>query len=225
MNGVVRRLMRKDLDLLRPALLGYLAVGGVALALMAAGRESSFYFGTILLVTVVIASGMHIALATVVIERSEQTLPFVMTLPISPRQYTWSKIAGGLLIFLGLWGPLAASALLLLGSGWLGGAGRGLLPLAALTLVELLGAYAVQLAVAVVTESMPWTVIVQVLMNLGFQGYLYYVSRIPAIASTSKGPHIVWPPVALALLALELAVVPLALGLAALLQERRRDFL
>ena len=222
---MVRRLIAKDLSLLKPALLGYLVVGIVALVLMAAANETSFYFGTVLLITVLMASGIHVVIATTVVERSEQTLPFVMTLPISPRDYTLSKIGGGLLIFLLPWTALAAGSLMLLGSGRLGGAGRGLVPLATLVLVELLAAFCLMLAVAIVTESMAWTIVFQVVMNLGFQAFLYYVSRIPAIAATSKGPHTVWPPVALGLLAAEVAVVPLALALTFALQERKRDFL
>ena len=93
-------------------------------------------------------------------------------------------------------------------------------------LASLAGALdAPMLAVAIVTESMAWTIVFQVVMNLGFQAFLYYVSRIPAIASTSKGPYTVWPPVGIRLLAAEIAVVPLALGVAFLLRERKRDVL
>jgi len=225
MNAMVRRLIAKDLSLLKPALIGYVVIGLGAVALMAAGTESTFYFGTILLVTVVMASGIHFVIATTVVERTEQTLPFVMTMPISPRDYTLSKIGGGLLIFLVPWVTLTIGSLAVLGSGRLGGAGRGLLPLATLVLVELLAAYCMMLAVAIVSESMAWTIVFQVLTNLGFQAFLYYVSRIPAIAATSKGPRAVWPPVAISLLAVELAVVPLALALTFALQERKRDFL
>lgn len=225
MNPMVWRLIAKDLSLLRPALLGYLAVGVVGVVLMAAGSEGAFFFGAVMLITALIASGMHVAIVTTVAERSEQTLPFVMTMPISPRDYTTAKIGGGLLIFLLPWTALAAGTLAMLGGGSLGGAGRGLVPLATLVLAELLAAYCLTLAVAVVSESLAWTVILQAVMNLGFQGYLYAVSRVPAIAATRSGPQAVWPPVVLWLLAAELAVVPLSLGVAFLLQERKRDFL
>lgn len=225
MNPMVRRLILKDLDLLRPALVGYLVVGLAAVAMMATGRESAFYFGNVLLLTVVIAAGMHVAIVTAVLERTEQTLAFVMTLPISPRDYVLSKVGGGLLIFLVPWTILAASALVMLGSGRLGAEGRALVPFAVLTLMELLAAFCVQLAVAVVTESLAWTVVVQVVMNLLLQVYLYSVSRIPAIAGGLHGHRAVWPPVTLGLLAAEVAIVPLSLGLAYFLQERKRDFL
>ena len=39
-------------------------------------------------------------MVTVVEERNEQTLPFVMSLPISPMEYTTAKILANLLIFL-----------------------------------------------------------------------------------------------------------------------------
>ena len=42
-------------------------------------------------------------MATVVEERTDQTLPFVMSLPISAAEYTTAKILANLLIFLIPW--------------------------------------------------------------------------------------------------------------------------
>ena len=63
----------------------------VALLLVSNGGEGSFYAGCILLFTVLISLGIHLAMLTVVEERTQQTLPFVMSLPISPRDYTVAK--------------------------------------------------------------------------------------------------------------------------------------
>jgi ABC-2 type transport system permease protein len=74
--------------------------GAGTLALVAKGGKVGFLLGMIALVTVLIAVGVQLATSTIVQERKDQTLPFVMSLPISYREYTASKILGNLLIFL-----------------------------------------------------------------------------------------------------------------------------
>src|SRR6476469_7388795 len=100
---MIRRLILKDWDLLRGTLLLYLAAGAVALVLVAKGSEATFYAGSILIITILFALGIHVAMVTVVVERTEHTLPFVMTLPLSLKEYTTAKIVANLLIFLIPW--------------------------------------------------------------------------------------------------------------------------
>jgi ABC-type Na+ efflux pump permease subunit len=55
------------------------------------------------LITVIISIGAQMAVSTIVTERKEQTLSFVMSLPISYREYTACKVWGNLIIFLVPW--------------------------------------------------------------------------------------------------------------------------
>ena len=101
--AIVKELVLKDWYLQRWVIMASL-VGVVAtLGIIATGGKVAFLLGLILLIMVIISIGAQMAVATIVTERKEQTLPFVMSLPISYREYTASKIWGNLLIFLVPW--------------------------------------------------------------------------------------------------------------------------
>lgn len=220
---MVKRLILKDWYFMRWAILAYSAAGLLALGLTAMGTDASSYAGSILLITVMIAIGFHLVMVTVVQERSEQTLPFIMSLPISPMEYTAAKIAANLAIFLLPWVTLTVGTLLLLGTE--GARSGALIPFSLIILTELLAAYVLVLTVAIVTESQGWTIGVVVLTNLFFQGFLYWVSHLPSIAQGMKGRGAVWNQTAVTLLAVEVIVTFLLLVFAFVLQARKKVFL
>jgi ABC-2 type transport system permease protein len=220
--SLVSRLVLKDWYFQRWALAAYLAAGALALVLMALHTPASFYAGTILLLTVMITLGVHLAIATVVGERTEHTLAFVMSLPISPAEYTLAKVAANLSIFLIPWTALSLGTFAVLAGA--GTEGTRLMPFAALILMEMVAAYCLLLAVAVITESMAWTVGVMMVENLFLQGFLYSVSRHPDIAAGMKSTRAVWDGTVVAILSAEILLSIVFLGLAFLFQARKRDF-
>ena len=220
---MVKRLILKDWYFQRWAILAYSLTGFLALGLTAMGTDASSYAGSILLITVMIAIGFQLVMVTVVQERSEQTLPFIMSLPISPMEYTTAKIGANLLIFMLPWLTLTSGTLLLLGTE--GARSGALIPFSLIILTELLAAYLLVLTVAVVSESQGWTIFVLVLTNLFFQGFLYWVSHMPSIAEGMKGRGAVWNQTAVTLLSVEVGVSILLIAMAFVLQARKRNFL
>jgi ABC-type transport system involved in multi-copper enzyme maturation permease subunit len=220
---MVKRLILKDWYFQRMPILGAVGVGAVALLMVSAGGEAAFFSGTVLLVTVLIALGVQLAMATVVNEHTGQTLPFVMSLPISPREYTLAKILANLLIFLMAWGALSIGA----GAVILGRASvpDGFLPFAAVMLGELLVSYCLLLAVALVTESQGWSVAVIVTTNFLFNAFLYWVAHMPSVAATMGKDVIVWTDAIVLLLVAELMAIVLLLASTFWARARKRDFL
>jgi ABC-2 type transport system permease protein len=218
---MVKRLILKDWYFQRWPIAGLLAGGIVAILLMCAGGNGSFYAGTVLLITVMIGLGIELAITTVVNERKNQNLAFVMSLPVSARDYTVAKILANLLIFLV---PFLALAAATLGIFSLGPA-AGLVPFSAIVMGEIFASYCLLLCVALVSESEGWTIGVMVTANLFFQGFLYYVSHIPAIAKPMSGHRIVWSGAAVSLLLAELAAIILLLIVTFVLQDRKSDFI
>ena len=224
MNTVmVKRLILKDWYFQRWAIGGYLAAGALALFLLATGGDGAFYAGSILLLTVLITVGIHLAMVTIVQERTDQTLPFVMSLPISPKEYTTAKILANVLIFLIPWVALVIGSFAVI-------AGRpevpdGLIPFTAIILTEIFMSSVLILAVALVTESQGWAICAIVFGNLLLQAVMYYVSHIPSVAAAIKGPRIVWDQPVITLLLAEIAVILLLLGLTFWLQSRKTDFI
>jgi ABC-type transport system involved in multi-copper enzyme maturation permease subunit len=219
----VKRLIQKDWYFNRWAIAAYVAVGLLSLLALGAGSEAAFYIGSILLITVVISIGIHLVMLTVIHERTEQTLAFVMSLPVSAKEYTTAKILANMLIFSLAWAVLVIGTVAVI-------AGRGtipdgLIPFAVVILGYLFTSYCLTLSVAIVTESQGWTIGAMVLGNLLLQGVMYGVSHTPGAAQDFAANAIVWRQPIAGLLGIELAAILLLLGLTFYLQSRKTSFL
>ncbi|MDA8016126.1 MAG: ABC-2 transporter permease [Thermoanaerobaculia bacterium] len=223
-HEMIIHLVRKDWTFQRWTLAFYLALGALGLAIiqLAAG-ESAFFVGSILLIAAVMGVGIHLIMATVVLERKEKNLAFVMSLPVSVMGYTSAKILANLSAFLLPWLALLGSALWLIRSSQ--GMPDGLEPFTVIVLGELAAAYVIMLAVAIVSESESWTVLAVVVLNLGFSLFLYWVSHLPEIGDHIEGPVAEWNRTAVGLLLAEAAVIVLVLVATFALQARKKDFL
>ncbi len=216
-------LIRKDVRLVLMPVLFYMLVGAVAIGMMGVERHAFFYAGSVLLITAMIALGFHPTMATVVGERKEQTLAFIMSMPITPTDYIWTKILANLLLFF--------VPFLLLVAGTLGmiavrpAMPDGLIPYSVILFGYLAATAVLILCVALVTESMQWTIVAQIIGNLGFQGIMYSASNIPAIKATINTESIVWSEPALLFIGGEMAICIVLLAATLWLQSRKTDFI
>lgn len=220
---MIRRLVLKDWFFHRGPILASFAAGVVALAMQAVGGDALFYGGSVLMITTVIGLGLYLAIATVVQERRDGTLAFVMTLPVSARDHFVSKLIANLTMFALPWCGLAA------GTVWVilarDGIPDGLLPFAVLLLLELMVGYVMVLGVAIVTESQSWTIGAIVVGNLGVQGFMYFTARLPAIAETIATQRVSWNSQVLTLMAAEVVAILLILVVTWRIQSRKTDFI
>jgi hypothetical protein len=220
---MVKRLVLKDFYLQRWSIVGYVVAGVIALAFISAGGEAPGFIGFVLLVSVLITAGVHLAMTTVLQERKEFNLPFIMSLPISAREYTTSKLIGTLSMFLVPWVTLVvASVATILSHEALP---DGSVPLTLILLTEIFVSTCVLVGVALVSESNAWSICTLVAGNLFFNFFLFWVSRIPSIAAAAKGEVVVWDAPVLALLGGEAAAIVIVIGLTFALQDRKTDFI
>jgi ABC-type Na+ efflux pump permease subunit len=217
---MIKRLVLKDWHFQRWPIAACLAAGILGVALLGAGSQGSFYAGTVILITVVILIGIRLAISTIVNERKDQTLPFIMSLPISPRDYTLAKIIANLTIYLIPWTALTVATCFAVQR-----VNPGVVPVAILTLVEHFTVYCLLLMTAIVSESEAWTVSVMVAGNLFLQAYLYLVGRIPGIEHSLKTKVAIWDQGSVTLLVVEIVLALMFLATTLLLQSRKRDFL
>jgi len=221
--SMVKRLIFKDWYLQRWSIIAAIAGGAITLAIIVTGGKAGFLLGVIGLVTVLIAVGAQVAMATTVLERKEQTLPFVMSLPVSYREYTAAKIFAILSIFLLPWLTLVLGSLAIL--TLFPESPRGLVPFVAIMATEILVSTCLVIAVAVTSESQGWTIGAIMVGNLALNAIGYYVAHIPSIARGMDGHTVQWSSAASVLLLGEFAMAVLLLGLTFLFQARRTDFL
>jgi hypothetical protein len=165
----VSLLVAKDCSLLRLPLVLYTAAAIVAVALAAAGPATRS-IGVTLAINVMIGLSFHVTMGPVLGERERRTLPFVMSLPVAPRDVAVAKLLSSYIMFL-VPGTVAATALVFLSPvdvlAAMASDGRSLLSHLigwGLYFALVLGAWAlvfsVVLAAAIVSESLGWTIAV-----------------------------------------------------------------
>lgn len=221
--SMVRRLILKDWYLNRWIILGAIGAGVLALGLSVSGSKAAFILGVILVVMIVISVGAQLAMTTTVLERKEQTLAFVMSLPVSWQEYTAAKLLANLIFFLIPWVVLAAGsfAVVLL----VPEVPRGFVPYVAIMSLETLMSTCLIVAVALMSESQGWATAAILTGSLALNGFGYWVAHMKGIAAGMWGTEVHWTPLASGLLAGEFAVIAAILGITFFVQSRKTDSL
>ncbi len=99
-GSVVRHLILKDWRLNLPLIVLTLAAGGIALGIVQVGGETATVVGAVWFFVALIVFGCFLPSSNVVNEKKKQTLPFLMSLPISPVQYATAKLVSTVGMFL-----------------------------------------------------------------------------------------------------------------------------
>ena len=222
-RSIVRQLVMKDLEIMKIPILCWWAGGIAAVALVVFGGDAVGLYGVILFVTGMAGAGVHPVTQTVVEERREQTLAFIMTLPITVREYTSAKLIANLAMFGAVWLTLSvASFVIFVGEE---GMPDGTIPFITIVLVGIYLAITVILAVSLVTESIGFSIASTLFANIFTQLYLWAVVDLYGIRSVIGGPTPVWNTTAVTILALQTAAIASIIALTYVLQARKKDFI
>lgn len=221
-TSIVKQLVIKDLQLMKRYGIFYWVGGILAIVITVFGGDAAGMVGIILFVGALFGAGVHCAWQTVVEERREQTLAFVMSLPITAREYTSAKLIANLVLVGGIWVTLsAASYVIFIGSAW----PAGFIPFMTIVLVAIFVAYIVILATTLIFESITSATIAMVGANLVTQGMLWWVADLHGIRSTIGGQVPVWNSTALTVLTLQIVSAVGLLGVTYYLQSRKTSFI
>jgi ABC-2 type transport system permease protein len=220
-NSVVWHLILKDLRLQRIQIIVSLAAGAAALALFEAKRELPAVLGATWFFVALIVLGCMLPMSNIIGERKKQNLAFVMSLPVSSREYTMAKILSTFGMFLTPWALLAIGALWLIGTGF----PHGIIPVAVVLMLLVLVGFCVIAGVAIVSESEAWSAGAMIVCNSSYGVAWYLVIRVPETAKQLGGSVAIWSPRLLTMAGAECAVVFFCLGLTFYMQSRKRDFI
>ncbi len=225
-RSIVGRLIAKDLYLYRGYIAGAVVAGVGSLVLSHllggdAGNAGSGApdLGILMFLTTVIAFGVSLPMIVLKEHQSKAQL-FVLSLPVSPAQYSMAKVAAALVAFLVPWTVLTAGvAVATLATA----APDGPLPFFVAMMTFFLGNFCLLMAITVITQSEAATIAAILVTNISVTIYLFQVGRLPGIGEHRDGDVAVWSPAILTVLAIEVAVILAALALAIYLPSRRKD--
>lgn len=219
---MIWQLIRKDWYFARWPLAGYLVLGLVSVACIASTTPIMHYAGFVLLLSTIVVIGAQLVFGSVLPERSKQTMAFIMSLPLSFRDYTVSKLAGGIGMFLILWLLILGSLVLLIATN--DRLPDGVIPFATILFLYLFFAFVLTLSIALVTESEPWTIVVTTICNVSISIFLFAVIGIRDIGTHMESAVPVWNQTAVGLVALELVLIAALVGGTLFLQSRKTEF-
>ena len=219
---MLKKLILKDWHLFELYLIGYIVAGLFAIWLLTVPSKIVFNLGSVLLITVLIGVACHLVIWSVVIEKKEYRLSFIMSLPIDAMDYAMSKLYGGLLLFLIPWVVLFVVTATVIHFSHLP---DGLLPFTAIMFMESLAAYTLLTAVAVITLSEAWTIVVMVGQNMMFSVFMMLVSSHSDIGPHIQGEIAQWTPAAINVLQGELFFIVIVLAVATMIKARNKCFL
>ena len=220
--GTIWRLMIKDWYLNRVAALLTIVGSLVAIGLLAAPGKDLVNLGVTLAIGTLIAITFHFPLTSVLGERDQKTLTFLMSLPISTGEYVASKILANLCLFLLPWLTIVVGVWVIAQRLEHPLADTGFVPV---VLVGMVVGFSFILAFALITESGGWTValIVGALFLFG-NVFTQVLPKVPAVSRyfdsiDARGTAFT------ATLVVECLLIVLLLSSAFLIQSRKRDFL
>lgn len=219
---MIKKLITKDWHLYKEYMLGYALLGIITSGLMMMPSSTLYYLGVVGLITVLIGASAHVAINIVVTEKKEYQLSFIMGLPISPMDYTLSKILGGLAIYLVSWSAIVIATVLIIYFSHLP---NGMLPLLMILALEILVATTIMLCVGVLTGSVPVTIITMIILNVFFNLFMFEVAGIEAIGSHIQSPAAVFNSTAFTLIGAELLAIAIIIGATIFIKSRKACFL
>lgn len=218
---LIRLLIVKDWQLFEKQLAAYVLGGVVALGLLGHAKPWSFYVGALLLLIMMIGVACFSITNSLLVERKERTLAFVMSLPVSPLEFTLAKLLGNLATFGVPYLLLSGGAVALILFTPLP---DGLFVYWLLIAGHILLAYSLSLAVALSLESEGWNTFVMIASQVLINPFLMGLGQIPAIADTVRGNTIVWSAPAIAILLAQVLGSVALLAFAGWRQARKPAF-
>lgn len=218
---VIKLLVAKDWQLFQQQLAIYVLAGIVSLCFLGLAKPWAFYVGSLMLIIVLVAAACFSISTSLMVERKEQTLAFVMSLPVSPLDFTVAKLVGNLITFavpfvVMLGGTLAVVLLTPLPDG--------LFVYALLIFAYLLFAFSVSLAVAMSVQSEGWATFAMIGSMVLINPYIMALSQIPEISGRVSVDALVWNTPAVAILATLTVLASALIGATAWFHARKPAF-
>ena len=221
-RSIVPDLIFKDWQLQRLQIILTIAAGLAALLVITRGGEVPFVLGTVWFFVSLIVLASMLPMASIINERKKQNIAFLMSLPVSPIEYTTAKMISTFASFLVPWLLLVAAALSIVVS-------RHLLPygtipvICILALLPLVG-FVFITGMTLVGESEGWGIAGNLVCNSSYWLVWYLLMRNTSLANTWKSNVAVWNQTTVTIVSCELAIIAVVTGLTLFLQSRKRDF-
>ena len=218
---VIKLLVAKDWRLFQKQLAVCVLGGILALCLIGMAKSWSFYLGSLLMMIVLICAACFSISTSLLVERKEQTLAFVMSLPVAPLDYYMAKLIGNLVTFFAPFLVLLAGTMLVI---FFTTVPDGLVVLSLLIFGHVLVAYAISLSVAMAVETEGWNIFAMIGSMVMINPFIMLVGQLSVIKDFANTDTIVFGPIVTAILLAQVAVTVAVLVATGWIHARKKSF-
>jgi len=227
-SSIIPQLVRKDFLIMRKTILIFCLVSLVSIGILSVlfGRIPNWVLvniAFIFLLAPAVTCGIVLLMKTIVFEKEKSTQLFIMSLPVTAKQLTLSKLLLNIPIFGAFW--LAVSAVAFYFSFGLGVFPKGTVPFITIVFLGVFVAYTCILSVSLIFQSMPMSVLSIMIFELGTSAYLWAIVFLEPIQKHIYGSIMVWNSTAITIVVTQIVVAISILLMTLYIQSKKRSFI
>lgn len=219
--NMIKKLILKEWFISRSYIALYTFGCVFALSFISLGQWQ-FFMGTTLIICLLVGMSNHQVSISIINERKEQTLPFIMSLPITPTDYAIAKLIANTTLFLIPWLIILFSTIAIF---YFTSIPDGLIPFSSILCTYILLSYFISWAVGMSIESEGIIIFVMVFLNCWIGPIFYILGNTPSMSQYYFQPDAVWNSTSVGILLAEILLIILVLATAFFLQTRKKTFL
>ena len=226
--AIIPQLVRKDFLMTRKIILifclaTFASIAGICMIFGRVPNVVFFNLGLTLLIAPAITCAVVLLMKTIVMEKQKSTQLFVMTLPVTVKEFTAAKLLLNVPVFTAFW--LVITGVAFYFSFWLGVFPYGTVPFITMIFLGIFVAYIGILSVGLIYQSYGITVIAMLGFELGTPAYLWIVAYLEPINKHVYDADMVWNPTAITIVVTQILVAVVISFMTWHIQNKKRDFI
>lgn len=227
-TSIVPQLVKKDLLIMRKTILSFCLVSIAAIVItgLLFERIPNWAFVNLafmLLIAPAAACGIVLVMRSIVMEKVKSTQSFIMSLPVTVKEFTLAKVLVNLPVFTGFW--LVVSTVTFYFAFGLGVFPYGAIPFVSMILLGVFVAYICILSTSLLFQSHGITILSILFFELSTSAYLWVVVYLDPIANYIYGQASVWNSTAIGIIAIQILIAIVMLLMTLYIQNKKRDFI
>ena len=227
-QSIIPQLIRKDFLIMRRAILmfGLACLVSIAIISLLFGRVPTWAFfnlGFALLIIPAVSCGILVLVRTIVFEKEKYTQSFIMSFPVTVKQFTLAKLLLNLPMFSALW--LVITGVAFYFAFGLGVLPYGTMPFLTMIFLGVFVAYTCILSVGLLFQSMAITILAIMTSELVTVVYLWIIAYLEPIKTHIYDASAVWSTAAVGIIASQILVIIAVLFSTWHIQNKKRDFI
>ncbi len=227
-TSIIPQLVKKDFLLMRKVIFISIALSifstGVITQLIGEIPDWTLVnIGILFLLAPVFACGFMLMMFTNVHEKEKSTQSFIMSLPVTVREFTFAKLLFNLPVFSAMW--VAVSAVALYICFGLGLFPLGTFPFITIVLLGIYAAYTCGLGISLLFQSTGITILAMVIFEVSTSASLWTIAYMEPIANHIYGANPVWNSTAITIVTVQVLIVIFAIVATLFIQNKKRDFI